>query len=237
MSKLRGYALIAALIMVITASLATTVAVNVAQVDAQRERELQLLFVGNQFREALASYYAAAAGGVAQFPETLEQLLIDKRWPEPRHHLRRLWSDPITHRTDWALIRSQGRIIGVHSRSKGTPLKRANFGPDDEFTKAESYQDWVFMARESAAGATTPATSPAATTPSAPGAPASLFPPATGGPPAASPAAPQSPPPEEPGARCARMYSQNLNACAAGDAAAAETCRETARDDLRRCLQ
>lgn len=144
-----GYALIAALILVIMASLATTVAVNSAQLDAQRERELQLLFVGNQFRNALASYYASGAGGVTQFPETLQQLLIDERWPQARHHLRKLWSDPITNSPDWVLVRSQGRIVGVHSRSTAAPLKRANFGEGNDFAQAKSYADWVFAARES----------------------------------------------------------------------------------------
>lgn len=152
MPKPGGYALIAALIVVMTASLATTVAVNVEQVDAKREQELQLLFIGNQMRDALSSYYASAAGGVAQFPESLEQLLIDERWPQPRHHLRRLWPDPMTNKVDWELVRSSGRIVGVHSRSKGVPLKRANFEEGNDFRKAASYAEWIFLPRELTTG-------------------------------------------------------------------------------------
>lgn len=153
MMKQRGYALITALIIVVTVSLASTVAVSVAQTDAQRERELQLLFVGNQMREALSSYHSGSPGGVAQFPERLEQLVIDERWPQPRHHLRRLWPDPITNSVNWQLVRSQGRIVGVHSRSKAAPLKRANFEEGNQFMKAESYADWVFLASDLTEGA------------------------------------------------------------------------------------
>lgn len=156
MVESRGYALITALIIVMIVSLASTVAVGVAQTDLQREREVQLLFVGNQMREALSSYYGSTAGGVAQFPESLDQLLIDERWPQPRHHLRRLWPDPTTNYTDWALVRSQGRIVGVHSRNNAKPLKRANFEPGNDFAKAVSYAEWVFVAREFAAGAPLP---------------------------------------------------------------------------------
>lgn len=241
MAKLRGYALIAALILVVLASLATTVAVNVAQVDAQRERELQLLFIGSQMREALSSYYASAAGGVAQFPERLEQLLIDERWPQPRHHLRRLWPDPLTGSVDWELVRSQGRIVGVHSRSKAAPLKRANFGEGNDFAKAESYADWVFVAREFVAGTTGAAASPPATPPSDPG--ATTIPPAAPGVPAPGasatpPPSASSPParPEDPRAQCLRQFSQSLNTCLVSDPAAAAACRNAARDELRRCL-
>lgn len=142
-----GYALLAALILLMLASLAATAAVSTARVDAQRERELQLLFIGNQFREALSSY-AAATGGIGEFPESLQQLLVDERGPKPRYHLRQLWKDPISNGRNWGLVRSQGRIIGVHSTSTATPLKRGNFGESDDFASASTYTEWVFLARE-----------------------------------------------------------------------------------------
>jgi len=149
----RGYALIAALILVMLVSLAATIAVNAAQLDAQREREAQLLFIGNQFRDALGSYNAAPVGGIAQYPETIEQLLVDDRWQQARHHLRRMWPDPITRSMDWELVRSQGRIIGIHSRSKAVPLKRANFDRGNDFADALNYSEWVFTARDPGAEA------------------------------------------------------------------------------------
>lgn len=239
--KSRGYALIAALILIVMASLATTAAVNVAQVDAQRERELQLLFIGSQFRDALSSYYASAAGGVAQFPERFEQLLIDERWPQARHHLRRLWPDPMTNSNDWALVRSQGRIVGVHSLSKGVPLKRSNFGEGNDFARAESYADWIFVAREFVAGAVAAPPSAPASPPANPDSPAVPRPAPAAPAPDASVTPPSSvaPPPtkpQDPRALCLRQFSQTLNTCLVSDPEAAAACRNAARDDLRRCL-
>ena len=66
----RGYALIAALIALAVASLAVTLAVRRAQVDAQRERETELLFVGDQYRRALANYFShPVAGQAASYPQ------------------------------------------------------------------------------------------------------------------------------------------------------------------------
>ncbi|HUN92052.1 MAG TPA: type II secretion system protein [Burkholderiaceae bacterium] len=144
----RGYALIMALILVAAASFAAMIAVTDARTSLQREREAQLLFVGDQYRRALQSYAAVApAGGIAQYPSKLDELLEDKRFPNPVRHLRRLYVDPMTGAADWELERSQGRIIGLHSRSKLAPLRRANFPDRDAaFADARSYADWRFTA-------------------------------------------------------------------------------------------
>jgi type II secretory pathway pseudopilin PulG len=47
----------------------------------QRENERQLLFVGNQFRQAIAAYYENSPGPVKQFPKKLEDLIADQRTP------------------------------------------------------------------------------------------------------------------------------------------------------------
>ena len=88
-----------------------------------------MLFVGNQFRQAIRSYVQAGPG---QYPATLKDLLLDPRSPTPRRHLRRLFIDPITGKPDWGLVLApEGGIMGVHSLSSREPLKRANFEPQD----------------------------------------------------------------------------------------------------------
>ena len=112
----------------------------------QREREQELLFIGHEYRRALARYYAAA-GGVYRYPHTLEELLNYQRFPEPRHHLRRLYRDPMTGQADWGLVLTvDGGIMGVHSTSAAKPLKQANFDlADASFALAESYSEWEFI--------------------------------------------------------------------------------------------
>jgi type II secretory pathway pseudopilin PulG len=111
---------------------------------AQREKEAELLFVGNQYRQALTSYYERTPVGSERHPERLEELLEDARFPMPVRHLRRLYADPFTGLADWELQRVGGRITGVHSRAPGRPLKIAFDEADAAFAGSESYAQWVF---------------------------------------------------------------------------------------------
>jgi type II secretory pathway pseudopilin PulG len=112
---------------------------------AQREREAELLFVGQQFRAAIASYYDQSPGA-KQFPRSLDELLQDQRFPTPKRHLRRLYRDPMTGTREWGLVRYEQWIVGVHSTSEARPFKTAWFDLQDEaFTGTERYADWRFV--------------------------------------------------------------------------------------------
>jgi type II secretory pathway pseudopilin PulG len=110
----------------------------------QRERETQLLFAGDAFRAAIASYYTS--GPAPRLPQTLGELVQDERQPVPRRHLRRIYLDPMTGGSDWELLRDpDGGIYGVASRSQRAPMKRANFSDEDAaFAAADHYCDWRF---------------------------------------------------------------------------------------------
>lgn len=125
---------------------------------AQREKEAELLFVGEQYRRAIESYQRRGHGAEKPYPPSLEELLLDRRFPMPVRHLRRLYPDPMTGRPEWGLMRdAQGGIVGVHSLAEVAPMKTAGFAPDQEgFEEASSYREWVFKARppeQEAAGA------------------------------------------------------------------------------------
>lgn len=143
---------------------------QVWQTKSQREKELELLFVGEQFQQAITSYYNNVTGGLKQYPESLEDLLMDSRSSTPKRHLRKIFLDPMTNSYEWGLVKepiseqttgvnfmdSDG-IIGVYSRSKKVPIKMKNF-PDEhaDFSKAESYQDWQFTFYVQGGSATQP---------------------------------------------------------------------------------
>lgn len=127
---------------------------------ALREKEAQLLFVGHQFRLALASYRDRSPAGSPDAPVTLDDLLMDKRFPTPVPHLRRLWRDPMTNTTDWALVKPAGRITGIHTRHGGQPLRTAHEQRDAALMGTTAYSQWVFEAEPEPAG---PGPSPAAT--------------------------------------------------------------------------
>jgi len=195
-----GYALIAALILLALASLAVMVAAQRGNSDGKRERELQLLFVGDQYRNAIRSYYARVPpGGSQQYPKRLEHLLEDTRAPAMVRHLRTLYVDPLTGKFDWILEMAGDRVTGVRSPSTGKPLLRANFGSSDfdGFADASSYRDWLF----SGAGNGPAAVAVAAATPAAEA--------GAGGPPSPVPQAPvpaQPPPATNHAIQCYNEY-------------------------------
>jgi hypothetical protein len=151
----RGYALLVALLALVAVSLAAMVAVHRARTEAQRERERQLLWVGNQYRQALWNYANLVGGNFGkQYPVELADLLEDKRMPNPTRFLRQLYPDPITGKQDWVLEREAGRIIGLHSSSLAEPLRRGGFGHGDEaFAAATSYSGWRFLASDASVAA------------------------------------------------------------------------------------
>lgn len=132
-----GFTYIGVLIAVALFGLASVGAARLLASTERVERETELLFIGHQFRQAIRSYLQAGQRA-GQYPATLEDLLLDKRYPTPRRHLRRLFVDPITGQADWGLVSApEGGIMGVYSLSEREPLKRANFDPEDgDFAKA-----------------------------------------------------------------------------------------------------
>lgn len=115
------------------------------QMETRREKEKELLFAGEEYRRAIASYYDNSPGD-PQYPVRLADLLLDPRFPMPVRHLRRLYPEPISPAGEWQLIRQQGRIVGVASPSAETPIKVAGFQPEQaEFENAARYADWQFI--------------------------------------------------------------------------------------------
>ena len=146
-----GFTLLAALFMVAALGVGLAALGTLWQAASQHEKEAQLLFVGDQYRRAIASYYQATPGVVKQYPAALTDLLRDPRFPHTVRHLRRLYPDPVTGNATWGLVKAEGEaagIIGVHSLSAGEPRKRANFSSADHaFEAAATYADWVFTAQ------------------------------------------------------------------------------------------
>jgi type II secretory pathway pseudopilin PulG len=147
--KQHGLVLLTALVFILVTTLAASTLVVSYTTQLQREKEEQLLFVGTQFRRAIASYYnTIPPSGARALPPSLEALINDQRFPTPIHHLRRIYVDPMTAQADWTLIRDSGGIVGVASRSERSPVKRKGFAKGNEsFEDTEKYSDWLFAVR------------------------------------------------------------------------------------------
>ena len=121
-----------------------TTAARLWSFSEQRDKEAELLYIGDQYRLAIANYYAAGR----RYPPSLQDLLQDSRSPTARHYLRQLYRDPMTGEADWDLILdpASNGIMGVASKSKLAPIKRRNF-PDIDvgFADTECYCNWKFI--------------------------------------------------------------------------------------------
>jgi len=115
----------------------------------QREKEAELLFIGNQFRQAIALYYQRTPGAVKRYPEKIENLIEDQRYLTTQRYLRKLYTDPMTGKAQWGLVMApEGGVMGVYSLSTERPIKNAGFARAEDlagFAKATSYADWRFV--------------------------------------------------------------------------------------------
>ena len=147
-SRSSGFTYLALLIAVAITAGALAAAGGLYSHVSQREKERELLFVGEQFRQAIALYYWRTPGGAHQYPKDLEALLEDKRWPVTQRYLRKVYRDPMTGTQDWGVVEAPGGagIMGVYSKSESVPIKTANFPARwTAFEEARNYADWKFV--------------------------------------------------------------------------------------------
>lgn len=113
----------------------------------QRDKETDLLFIGQEFREAIALYYLRSPGQVQEYPKSLEDLISDTRFGGTQRYLRKVYQDPMTGKAEWGLILTpSARIMGVHSLSREEPMKTGNFKETNRgFSGRKSYSDWKFI--------------------------------------------------------------------------------------------
>lgn len=143
--RARGYTYLTVLFIVaiLTAGLALTG--EVWETSAKREREAELLFIGDQYRKAIGAFYQNTPGAAKTYPRSLEDLLKDPRHPGTQRYLRRLYADPFGGK-EWGIVRApDGGIGGVYSQSEDKPLKLSGFRVRDAGLEgAQKYADWKF---------------------------------------------------------------------------------------------
>lgn len=134
-----GFTYVAALVLIATVGLGLAATGEFWSQTRKREKEAELIWTGNQFRQAIGLYYQRSPGSVKRYPDKLDDLLEDKRFLSTQRYLRRIYADPITGSTDWQLVPAPGGgFMGVKSQSAGKPLKLL------DGKSAESYGSWEF---------------------------------------------------------------------------------------------
>ena len=143
----KGVALMGILVAVTILGLMSGIAGMTWTTKVQRAKEKELLWRGNQYRQAIESYYRTDHAGVsAKLPASLDVLVRDPRFVSPKRHIRKLYPDPITGE-DWVLIKGPaGQVTGVRSSSTAEPFKKEGFDKENEkFSGKESYSEWEFI--------------------------------------------------------------------------------------------
>lgn len=141
-----GYTYISLLVIIAIMGVVLGAAGDVWRMTMKREKEQELLFVGNQFRRAIELYYEHAPEQGRRYPGSLEDLLMDPRYPSIQRYLRKIYPDPVSGSDKWGLVKGPtGEILGVYSLSEDEPVKKMNFNlVDKQFEGQTKYTGWVF---------------------------------------------------------------------------------------------
>lgn len=141
-----GFTYISLLFVILVLGLAAGGAGRHWGMEAKREAEAELVFRGRQIAAGIKRYYEESPGVLA-YPRSLKDLIEDKRYPVAKKHLRKVYSDPMTGKSDWKTINApDGGIMGVASSSEREPLKKKGFPTDLKgFEDRASYGEWVFV--------------------------------------------------------------------------------------------
>ena len=140
-----GFSYLFVLMLIALIGMGLAAAGTLWRTDAQRAREADLLFIGEQYRQAIRSYYELDLAQ-PRLPQSIDELLKDNRRPNIVRHLRRAYRDPLTG-GELEIIRAPDTkgILGVYSQSTGKPFKKTGFPQEfQNFSEADSYSEWRF---------------------------------------------------------------------------------------------
>jgi type II secretory pathway pseudopilin PulG len=110
--------------------LATTGVIWRTESRLAKERELE--FIGQAFVNAIESYYKSTPGEVKSYPQTLDDLVNDSRFLFTKRHLRKVYLNPFSQKTDWSYTTSpSGGITGIEIRLNENQFRQFMFQPQD----------------------------------------------------------------------------------------------------------
>lgn len=147
----RGFTYITVMMLVVIIGIVLSMTGRYWSTVAQREKEEELLFRGDQIRKGIEAYYKLTAqknGGRGLYPASMEELLKSSSSIAPKRSLRNLYKDPMTGKADWVLISDPAskRIMGVRSSNEDEPVKASNFPfIYRDFEGKTKYSDWIFV--------------------------------------------------------------------------------------------
>ncbi len=144
-----GFTLLGLLFLIAIMGMSVAAAGTLWHTASQRQKEQELLFAGDQYRQAIESFWnmPLPTGTPRRLPKNFDELIQDPRFPQTVRHLRRIYPDPMTRSAEWGVVKAQdGGIAGVYSLSEGEPFRKANFpSAYRAFDDQPAYSDWKFV--------------------------------------------------------------------------------------------
>jgi len=113
----------------------------------QRQREQELLRVGQLYAQAIVAYHHGSPGSDKTWPKSLEDLLLDPRMLGTVRYLRNAYTDPMVPGQPLGLVRAADDTIrGVYSTSTATPFSQGSIDLGVvSLSPAQHYADWQFI--------------------------------------------------------------------------------------------
>jgi type II secretory pathway pseudopilin PulG len=108
-----GFTYIGLLIAVAVLSVGLMKTAEVWGLTDHRQKLAQLDWVLRQYQTAIVSYYYSGPPKARVLPKDLSVLLEDKRYLPPKRHLRCMYPNPFTGKSDWAVHQGAGGIDGI----------------------------------------------------------------------------------------------------------------------------
>ena len=100
----RGFTYLGLLVAVALLSIGVSAVSEVWVTQARRQRVEELEWIGQQYVQAIGSYYESSPVGAKTYPRTLHDLLEDRRFVTMRRHLRRAYVNPLSGQADWEMV-------------------------------------------------------------------------------------------------------------------------------------
>ncbi len=141
--KERGFTYLALLFAIVLVGISLSATGQYWSTILKREKEAELLFRGDEIKDAIGEYYRSHK----RYPDKLEYLLRDPYELGVKRYLRKIYPDPMSRDGKWVLTMDRfQRIKGVRSQSEEIPLKKSGFPREyRHFSTAKTYSDWQFI--------------------------------------------------------------------------------------------
>jgi type II secretory pathway pseudopilin PulG len=123
----RGFTYVVMLIAIAILGVGLAAIGEIASTNARYQRDQQMTWIGSQFVDAIGSYYYASPGATRTYPQTLDDLVQDKRYPNIRRHLRQIYLDPFTGKPDWLLVPAPGNGFRGVTVPKGVEARQREY--------------------------------------------------------------------------------------------------------------